>query len=321
MNLKEVGKKQKDESVADLIQTTAILLILVGIASILSKGTFLQSTNLVNMVRQNAMLLFVVLAQLLVILTGGIDLSVGAVVAMSSILIVLFQGYGIPVAILIALIAAVLIGTLNGVLVTFLKLPSFVITLAVQQIVYSLAKVMTNGAKIEHSLNGKMLSMSLNQFYKMEIAGISIPIILCVSIIILISVYMKIKYGYYLYAVGGNFSAAHVSGLPVKLVNVLAYTISSVLCSIAGILFVCRVGTGDPDTGTLLNMDAIAACTIGGASLSGGKGSVSGAVLGLMVLCVLNNVMSLIHVSPNIQPLIKGVMILLTVFVNSTKKK
>lgn len=312
--------KSLDESIASLMQSMAILLVLVAIAFLLSKGVFLRPNNLVNLGRQNAMLLFVALAQLVVLLTGGIDLSVGAVVAISSVLVVLFQGYGIGLALFIAVAAAAVIGTISGILVTGLRLPAFVITLAMQQIVYSVAKVMTNGAKVEHSLNGAMLSMSLSQFYKTKTMGLIVPIWLCIAIIIVMTLYMRTKQGYYLYAIGGNSSAARFSGLPVRLINILAYTLSSMLCAFAGFLFVCRVGTGDPDTGILLPMDAIAACTIGGVSLSGGKGSVAGAVIGLLVLCVLNNIMSLIHVSPNVQPMVKGIVILIAVFMNSVKK-
>jgi Ribose/xylose/arabinose/galactoside ABC-type transport systems, permease components len=312
--------KSLDESTTSLMQSLAILLVLVAIAFLLSKGVFLRPNNLVNLGRQNAMLLFVALAQLVVLLTGGIDLSVGAVVAISSVLVVLFQGYGIGLALCVALAVGALIGTISGILVTGLRLPAFVITLAMQQIVYSVAKVMTNGAKVEHSLNGAMLSMSLSRFYKMKTMGLIIPIWLCIAVIIVMTLYMRTKQGYYLYAIGGNSSAARFSGLPVRLINILAYTLSSMLCAFAGFLFVCRVGTGDPDTGILLPMDAIAACTIGGVSLSGGKGSVAGAVIGLLVLCVLNNIMSLIHVSPNVQPMVKGIVILIAVFMNSVKK-
>lgn len=312
--------KSLGEGARSLGLSLAILIILVLVAQLLSNGVFLRSNNLINLGRQNTMLLFVALAQLVVLLTGGIDLSVGAVVALSSVLVVLFQGYGIGLALAIALAAGAVVGFISGALVTFLKLPAFVITLAMQQIVYSVAKVMTNGAKVEHSLNGVVLSPALSQFYKTSLGGLVMPLWLCLAIIAVMILYMRTKYGYYLYAIGGNASAARFSGLPVRAVNVLAFALSSLLCAFAGFLFVCRVGTGDPDTGILLPMDAIAACTIGGVSLAGGKGSVVGATVGLLVLCVLNNVMSLVHVSPNVQPMVKGIVILITVFVNSMKK-
>jgi ribose transport system permease protein len=316
-----VGGRTLNDSSATLIRSMSILAVLVIIAAVLSKGVFIQPNNLINVMRQNAMLLFIVLAQFLVLLTGGIDLSVGAVVAISSVIVVLFQGYSIVTALLIALASGILIGTINGLIVSYLNLPAFVITLGMQQVVYSVAKVTTNGAKIEHSINGAMLSMSLNQFYKMEIFGVIVPIWLCVAISIMVALYMRTKFGHSLYAVGGNPRAAFFSGMPVKPINLVAYSIASCLCAFAGFLFVCRVGTGDPDTGNMLALDSIAACTIGGVSLSGGKGGVCGAVIGLLVLCVLNNVMSLVHISPNVQPLAKGVVILLAVFMNSAREK
>lgn len=304
-----------------LIRSLCILIVLSVTATVLSGGVFLQTNNLLNLVQQNAMLLFVSIAQLLVIATGGIDLSVGAVVAISSVMVVLFQGYGTGASLIAALGTGALIGLFSGSMVTFVKLPPFVVTLAVQQITYSLAKVMTNGAKVETSLNGEMLSMSFGSFYKMKVAGIPIPLILCIVLIVLMSIYMKTKYGYYIYAIGGNYKAARTSGLPVRLTNLLVYILASLMSALAGFLFVARVGTGDPDTGTLLSMDAIAACTIGGASLAGGKGTVGGTVIGLIVLCVLNNVMSLVHVSTDIQPLVKGIVILIAVFLNTLSDK
>jgi ribose transport system permease protein len=313
-------KKMSNTSGA-FFRSLVILIILVVIATTLSKGVFIMPNNLVNIMRQNAMLLFVVLAQFVILLTGGIDLSVGAVVAVSSVLVVLFQGYSIVLALFVALCAGLVIGTANGLMVSYLRLPAFVITLGMSQIVYSVAKVTTNGAKIEHSINGAMLSTSLNQLYKMEVFGLILPIWMCVAVSLLIALYMRSKFGYSLYAVGGNPKTAFFSGIPVKPVNLSAYCLSSVLCAFAGFLFVCRVGTGDPDTGNLLALDSIASCTIGGVSLMGGRGSVIGAVIGLMVLCVLNNVMSLVHISPNVQPLAKGVVILLSVYMNSDRLK
>jgi ribose transport system permease protein len=318
MNISVLKKISNDNS---MVRSLVILAVLIFIAVILSGGVFISPTNLMNMFRQNTMLLFIVMAQLFVLLTGGIDLSVGAVVALASVVVVLFQGYSIPFALFLCLLVGLSCGTINGLIISFLRLPAFVISLGMQQIIYSVAKVMTNGAKIEHSLNGMVLSPTLNEFYKAEIAGLIIPIWICVTITVLLAFFMRSKPGYSLYAVGGNIKTAFISGLPVKFINTIAYSISGILCAFAGFLFVCRVTTGDPDTGTLHALDSIAACTIGGVSLSGGKGSVAGGLVGLLVLCVLNNVMSLVHVSPNIQPLVKGIVILLAVFMNSMEKR
>jgi ribose transport system permease protein len=320
MNIPVLKKISGDNSSA-MVRSLIILMALIFIAVILSKGVFILPTNLMNMVRQNTMLLFIVMAQLFVLLTGGIDLSVGAVVAITSVVVVLFQGYSIPLALFLCLLVGLISGTVNGLIISFLRLPAFVISLGMQQIVYSVAKIMTNGAKIEHSLNGVVLSSKLNEFYKAEIAGLIIPLWVCIIITVLLTIFMKTKPGYSLYAVGGNIRTAFISGLPVRFINTIAYSISGVLCAFAGFLFVCRVTTGDPDTGTLHALDSIAACTIGGVSLSGGKGSVAGGLIGLLVLCVLNNVMSLVHVSPNVQPLVKGMVILLAVFMNSMEKR
>lgn len=292
-----------------------------AVAAILSKGVFLAPNNIVNLINQNAILILVALAQFLIILTRGIDLSVGAITAISSVIVVLYQDLGLGVSILLALTVSALLGMISGGLVTFRKLPSFVVTLAMMQIIYSLAKVLCGGAAVYESLGGQKIDEGLLMFFKGTFIGIPNPILVCAIAIFSVSLFMRTSYGHFLYPIGGNESTAYLTGLPVAFVKVSVYTLASFIASIAGILFVTRVGMGDPNTGQWLPLDSIAAVTIGGASLSGGIGTVAGTVVGVFILSVLNNIMSLMNVPPTIQPAIKGAVILLAVYLNSRKKQ
>ena len=304
-----------------VLKILAILLGLMALATIVSGGVFLQPGNLLNLINQNAMLIIIALGQLLVIITGGIDLSVGTTLAISSVLIVLFQDYGLFPAFLVALVVALLFGLTNGFLVTYLRLPAFVVTLATLQIGSSIAKVLSGGGAVYTGYEGTLLPEGLTEFYKGSISGIPNPLIVCVLFLGLIAFYQRTSTGHFAFPVGGNQRAAFLSGLPVKRVKMAVYMISSALCAVAGLLFVSRVGMGDPQTGTYLPLDSIAAVSIGGASLSGGIGTVAGTFVGVIILIVLNNIMNLLGVPPTLQPAIKGVVILLAVYLNSARKQ
>ncbi len=301
-----------------------IALVLVGLfvlAALMSGGVFLQPANLLNLGFQNVILLVVSLGQLIVILTGGIDLSVGAVHALCSVIIVLMQDVSLPVALLIAVGVAVLLGALSGSIVTYVRLPSFVVTLGVAQIVSSLAMVIGKGGTVYTGLRGAGLDPTLVEFYKGSLLGVPKPLVFGFLACVVFALLLRTSYGHFTYAVGGNRRAAFLSGIPVQRVELLVYILSAVIAGVSGVLFVARVGLGDPQAGRWLALDSIAAVSIGGASLSGGTGTVIGTLFGVVILSVLNNIMNLIGVPPTLQPAIKGVVILLAVFLNSVRKR
>jgi ribose transport system permease protein len=307
------------------LKTMVILIGMVVVASVMSNGVFLQPNNLVNLVYQNAALIIIALGQLLVIATGGIDLSVGAVMAVSSVTVVLFQHYGLPGSFGVAIGVAILFGLLSGALVSYIRLPSFVVTLAMMQIGYSISKLLSDwggsrGGTVYTSLQGAEIPVGFTEFYKSSWLGIPYPLFICIGILILGAIYLRTKNGFFIYPVGGNERTAFLSGLPVHRVKLLAYIISACLAAVGGILFVSRVGLGDPQAGTWVALDSIAAVSIGGASLNGGFGTVVGTLIGVVVLSVLNNIMNLLGVPPTLQPAVKGLVILLAVYLNSAKK-
>jgi ribose transport system permease protein len=305
-----------------------ILIILIGLiifASIFSNGVFLQPRNFVNLILQNAGLIIVTIGQLLVIAVAGIDLSVGAVMAVSSVLVVLFQDYGLAGAFAIALSGSLIFGLVNGALVTFIRLPAFVVTMATMQIGYSVAKLLSDaagsrGGTVYTSLMGSELPTNFTDFYKNPFLGIPQPLFICLAFLIIIAIYLRTSNGHFIFPVGGNENTAFLSGVPVWMVKISAFAICAVLAGVAGILFASRVGLGDPQAGTWIALDSIAAASIGGASLSGGMGTILGTFFGVVILSVLNNIMNLLGVPPTMQPAIKGIVILLAVYLNTRRK-
>lgn len=301
-----------------------ILLISIGlviVAGVFSEGVFLQPANLVNLGMQNIMLMLVSLGQLLVILTGGIDLSVGAILALSSVIVVLFQDYGLAGGIAIAMGASLVLGLVNGSLVTFLGLPSFVVTLGMMQIAYSLAMVFSSGGAVYTGIQGAEIEPSLMGFFEGTVLNAPNPIIFVLLASLVVALYLRTSYGHFIYPVGGNEPAAFLSGVPVKVVKTAVYVISALLAGIGGALYVSRVGLGYPQAGQWLPLDSIAAVSIGGASLAGGVGTVVGTVIGVFILSVLSNIMNLLGVPPTLQPAVKGVVILVAVLLNSSRKR
>ena len=314
----------KSQTQADTRKALTTLFILIGLvilAAILSHGIFLQPANLLNLVFQNVILGVVALGQLLVILTSGIDLSVGSVVGLSTVLLMLYQYLGLGEALALTFGVAILIGLVNGFFVAVRKLPAFVVTLAMMLFVYSLAQVLSGGAGVYTGLNGANLSPFIADFNKHALAGIPYPALVWLVALVGVSLFIRISYGHFIYAVGGNERAAYLSGIPVRLVRTIAYILSAVLASVGGILSVARVGEGHPAAGQWYLLDSIAAVTIGGASLSGGSGSVPGALIGVIILGTINNIMNLLNVSPMMQPAVKGIVILLAVYLNSREKR
>jgi ribose/xylose/arabinose/galactoside ABC-type transport system permease subunit len=319
-----LSKKSYDTK--SVLKILAILIGLMVFASAFSKGVFLQPKNLVNLVLQNSGLIIVTLGQLLVIVTAGIDLSVGAVMAVSSVLVVLFQDFGLVGSFAAALAGALIFGIINGSLVTFLKLPAFVVTLATMQIGYSVSKILSDlagsrGGTVYTSLKGVEISQSFLEFYKTTTFGIPAPLFVCIVFLVMIGLYLRTSNGHFAFPVGGNERTAFLSGIPVWQVKMAVYAISSLLAGVAGILFVSRVGLGDPQAGSWIALDSIAAASIGGASLSGGIGTVAGTLIGVIILAVLNNIMNLLGVPPTLQPAVKGFIILLAVYLNSSRKQ
>lgn len=304
-----------------MLTTLLILIVLFAVASLLSKGVFLKPSNLLNLVFQNVILGVVALGQFLVILSAGIDLSVGSLVGLSTVLLMVFQFVGLPLALLVTLVVPLAIGAVNGFFISIRRLPAFVVTLAIMLFAYSLAQVISGGAGVYSGLNGAPLSPALVMFNKRALLGVPLPAVVWFAALVAVSLYLRLSLGHFVFAVGGNELAAYLSGVPVRTVRFLAYLFSALTASVGGILAVARVGEGHPASGNPYLLDSIAAVTIGGASLAGGEGSVLGTLMGVVILGTINNIMNLLNVSPMMQPAVKGIVILVAVYINSRRKR
>jgi len=301
--------------------TFLAMLLLIALAAVLSRGVFIKPTNLLNLVFQNAILGVISFGQLLVILSAGIDLSVGSMLGLSTVLLMIFQFLGLPVALLLTVTIPAVFGAVNGYFVAQRRLPAFVVTLAMMLFVYSLAQVISGGAGIYSGLNGAPLSPVLVSFNRRGLLGVPLPAVVWLLVLAGMALFLRLRLGHFVFAVGGNERAAVFSGVPVTMVRFLAYLGASVLASVGGILAVARVGEGHPAAGQTYLLDSIAAVTIGGASLSGGEGTMIGTLLGVLILGTLNNILNLLNVSPMMQPAVKGVVILLAVYLNGRREQ
>lgn len=303
----------------DLVSVTGILVAVIIGATVASGGTFLQPENLVNVLEQNAVLIVLAIAQFLIILTGGVDLSVGAVVAFASVLFIGNVDHGLTAAFLIAVAGGALVGLVNGLLVVFLRLPSFVATLGTMQIVYSVSKLYTSGGTLHAGLGGTPIPDSFKQFFDTSFLGMPYPGHVAIGVFVFAALYLRSSIGCFLHGLGNNANALMLSGIPVARLKVVAFVLASSISAIGGVLFAARVGYGDPQAGLWLPLDTIAAVSIGGASLLGGRGTILATVFGVLIIAILNNTMNLVGISPTVQPAIKGLVIVLTVYLYSRR--
>ncbi|MFT3950309.1 MAG: ribose ABC transporter permease [Agriterribacter sp.] len=286
-----------------------ILIALLSICIILSIATpyFFTVQNLLIVLRQVSVNGILAVGVTFVIIAGGIDLSLGSVIALTGVIAAGFahpNTYPVIVPVLIGLSAGVLIGTINGLTITIGKVAPFIVTLGMMTIARGLALVLSNGRPVTN------LSPSFNFIGGGDVLHIPVPILLFALVILISSVILKYtRIGRYVYAVGGNESAAKASGIRVNRVKLFAYIMCSGLAALAGIVLTSRITTGQPNAGIAYELDAIAAVVIGGTSLLGGRGSIAGTVIGVLIIGVINNGLDLLNVSSYYQQIIKGVII------------
>jgi ribose transport system permease protein len=278
---------------------------------ILTTNDFLTLTNLDNLIRQVAVFAILSVGQLFVILTGGIDLSVGSILGLSggATALLLASGAPIPITILAGLGAGLAVGLVNGLLVTRLKLPPFIATLGMLGVARGLVLLLTSARTIAP------LPDAFNNIANGFILGLpSLFWILILVTIVAAFVLGRSVFGRYIYAVGSNAESARLSGVPVNLVLLAVYSISGLLAGFAGVLTTSRLGAGIPTAGTGYELQAIAGAVIGGASLSGAKGRTIGAVLGALIMGLLANGGNLLAIDPFYLQIAIGLLIILAVY-------
>lgn len=289
--------------------TIFIFIILLIISSIMS-NSFFTAQNLTNLLRQNAGLGIVSLGMLMVIMTGGIDLSVGTVLTLGNIVFAysLGQGNGLFAAILMALLSGVLCGLLSGYMVAYQKIAPFVVTLAVMSMAKGIAFIISNGASIQ------VKNQAYLTFSRSYLLGLPSQFYLMLLVFVIVFIVFRFTtYGRLVTAVGSNEEAVRLSGIRVSRYKMSVYCISGMFAAIGGVIVCGRTGVGSPLVGDGTEMDAIASAVIAGASLNGGNGSVVKTLFGVFTLGLIGNIMNLMKVPAYPQLVIRGLIILAAV--------
>lgn len=309
-------EQTKSRSIRQIIGKFKIVLIFVVMCTILTilKPSFIQPSNLINVVRQISIVAIIAMGSTLVIITGGIDLSPGSIAAVAGIVAATFAAnpaFPVIVPILAGVLTGAVCGLFNGVIIAKGNIPPFIVTLGMMSIGRGLAYVLSDGKPISG------LSASFLFLGRKSIAGIPVPILIMVLLVALTWVIMnKRVFGKHIYAVGGNEIAARVSGVNVDRIKIKVYAYAGILSAIGGVVMASRITTGHPNSGTGYEMDAIAAAVIGGTSLSGGIGTIGGTVIGALIIGVLSNGLDILGVSAYYQQIAKGLIIIAAVLMD-----
>ena len=295
------------------------LLVLVAASSLLSP-LFLNGTNLLNVLRQVALYGILGVGMTFVILTRGIDLSVGMVLSFSAVLgaRLMQNGYPIPVVMACGLAAGILYGAFNGLGVALWRMPAFIMTLGTMVMTRGLCLMVARGGPVDPGPRADSFRM-LGGGYLLHVPT---PIYVFAAVCLVAHAILNhTTFGRAVFAVGSNEEAARLSGINVAVTTFAVYVICGLLASLSGLIFLSRLSVGDPNTGTGMELEAISIAVIGGTSLFGGEGSVVGAVGGAMILAIIANVLNLAGVSTFSQQVVKGAIIILAVLVETARTR
>lgn len=294
-------------------------LILICVILSVSTSNFLTLQNLIIVLRQISLNGILAVAVTFVIIAGGIDLSLGSVVALSGVAAASFahpDTYPVILPVIIGILTGLVIGLFNGLVITKAKVAPFIVTLGMMTIARGLALVVSNGRPVSN------LSKPFNFIGGGDLFHIPVPILIFAIVVILSAIILNnTKKGRYIYAVGGNENAARASGINVGSVKLFTYIICSGLAGLAGVVLASRINTGQPNAGIAYELDAIAAVVIGGTSLSGGIGTITGTVIGALIIGVINNGLDLMNISSYYQQIIKGIIIIGAVLIDRNSSK
>lgn len=307
-------------SVKDIFVKNGIyfgFLAIIILFSILSPY-FFTGNNILNIIVQSSVIAIIAIGETVVILTGGIDLSVGSNVALVSIVLglLLVSGVAIPIAVLLAITIGVLVGLVNGLIISYGKVPPFIMTLGMLSIAKGIALAANDGRPVSG------LPFGFDRIATTRIVGIPIFIFYClIAYIVMFIVLNYTRLGRYIYAIGGNLNAARLSGIQVKKITTIAYVFSGLFAAIGGVMLTARLNYATPLSGQGYELDAIAGAVIGGTALSGGKGNVLLTFLGAILLGTLKNGLTLLNVSSFYQQIITGIVIVVAVYLDKLKEK
>ncbi len=293
-------------------------LLVLAVAMTVVSDRFLTWENLGNIGRQVSINAIIATGMTLVIISGGIDLSVGAVMTLAMTLGAgaMLAGVPVPLAIALALGTGVLCGAINGALIAYARLPAIIVTLAMMEVPRGIALLYTGGYPLSN------LPEAFGPLGRGEFLGVHVPTWVMIAVVLAGHFFLtRAVAGRALYALGGNEEAARLSGVPVNRYKLLAYILSGFTAALAGVVLASRLMSGQPNAGIGFELDAIAAVVLGGTAIVGGRGSILCTLIGAVMLGVLNNGLNLMSVSPYTQKILKGGVILVAIFLGSLKRE
>lgn len=293
-------------------------LVAVCLVMVFASNSFLSAANLENIARQVSINAIIAVGMTCVILTGGIDLSVGSVMALSGTLAagLMVAGLNAVAALVVGIAVGLGFGVANGLFVAFAGMPPIIVTLATMGVARGLALIYTGGYPIDG------LPDWVAFFGNGSVLGVQMPVLIMLVVYLIAWLLLeRMPFGRYVYAIGGNEEATRLSGVRVPRIKVLVYAFSGLTSAIAAVVLTARLMSGQPNAGVGFELDAIAAVVMGGTSISGGRGSVVGTLIGAMLLGVLNNGLNMVGVNPYVQNVIKGGIILLAIYISRDRRR
>lgn len=317
--MEKVNEKMNISNVVRKLGPLIGLIVLFVIISSINRD-FISTTNIFNLLRQVSINALIAFGMTFVILTGGIDLSVGSVLALSGVLMAKFMVSGVPpfVAVILACIIGLILGSINGVVISYGKVAPFIATLATMTIYRGLTLVTSEGNPIT-GLSDSTFFVMLGRGY---IGGIPVPVIIMLVLFIILWVVLnKTPFGRKVYAIGGNERVSKIVGIKINKIKVAIYGLIGALSALAGAILTSRLNSAQPTAGTGYELDAIAAVVLGGTSLTGGKGRITGTLIGALIIGTLNNGLNLLGVSSFYQMVVKGIVILLAVLIDRSSNE
>jgi ribose transport system permease protein len=314
------GAWTKNPALVFLKNKSGILIGLVVLCFLISlrSDKFLTMDNIINVLRQISMNAIIATGMTMAIIINGIDLSVGSVIGMCGVFIcgMIESNIAIPAAVLITLLMGAGVGAVNGIFIAKAKLPPFIVTLSTMTIVRGVGYIYSEGKPI------RCIKPGFNFIGNGYIGIIPVPVVIMAAIMVFAIILLgKTKFGRHIYGIGGNREAAQYSGVNVSMVEAIVYIIGGMFAALSGIILAARLYSGVPTSGSGAEMDAIAATVLGGTSFSGGVGTISGTIVGALIIGVLSNGMNLLVIPYYYQLIIKGVVILAAVYADSVRKK
>ena len=293
-------------------QVVIVLLIALFVITLIAAPEFFNLANLSNVAREASVTGIVAIGMTFVILTGGIDLSVSAILALSGVCFAMMieGGVSVPLALVLTAVLGALIGALNGIGVTFFGIQAFIMTLATMAAANGAALLLCDGTPVSVDVDSPILNVLGNG----NVLGIPGPVVVfAVGVVIAVLVLRYLPFGRFVYGIGGSLEAARLSGVRTTRVLLLVYMVSGLCAALAGLVTTSRLFVGHPTAGGFVMLDSIAAVVIGGTSLMGGRGGMIGTVVGVLLLAMVANLLNLLGVSPFNQQIAKGIIIFVAV--------